>query len=53
MKPHRLAWFQKHIGKTIKRRDLVTNLFIEIPVEDNRKAQILFTTQFDLHLRYK
>jgi len=53
MKPHRLAWFRSKIGKTIKRRDLVTHLFIEILVKDNRHAQILFTTQFDLHLRYK
>jgi hypothetical protein len=53
MKPHRLAWFRSKIGKTVKRRDFVTNLFIEIPVEDNWKAQQLFKTQFDLHLRYK
>ncbi len=53
MKPHRLAWFKNKIGQTVKRRDFVTNLFIEIPVRDGMHAQILFSTQFDLHLRYK
>lgn len=53
MKPHRLAWFQNNIGKTIKRRDFVVHhKFVEIFIEDNWKAQQLFTSQFDIGLRY-
>jgi hypothetical protein len=53
MKPHRLAWFQSKIGKTVKRRDFTTHLFIEINVENNWKAQQLFYSQFDIGLQYK
>lgn len=52
-KPHRLAWFQKNIGNTIKRRDFTTHhKFVEIFIQDNWKAQQLYTTQFQLLLRY-
>jgi hypothetical protein len=52
MKPHRLAWFQKNIGKTIRRRDIFTCIPLEIYIEDNKQAQRLFYTQFDLHFTY-
>lgn len=52
-KPHRLKWFQDNIGKVIKRRDFVVhNKFVEIFVKDNWKAQQLFTSQFEINLRY-
>lgn len=52
-KPHRLKWFQKNIGNTIKRRDFTTHhKFVEIFIQDNWKAQQLYTTQFQLLLRY-
>lgn len=52
-KPHRLGWFQKQIGTTIKRRDfIVPHKFVEIFVTDNWKAQQLFTSQFEINLRY-
>ena len=51
-KPHRLSWFKDQIGKKIKRRDFITNLFIEIEVTDSWKAQQLFATQFDVNFRY-
>jgi hypothetical protein len=51
-KPHRLTWFQDRIGKTVRRKEIDGFEVIEIPVEDNKKAQRLFYTQFDLHLRY-
>lgn len=52
-KPHRLKWFQQQIGTIIKRRDFTTpHKFVEIEVIDNWKAQQLFTSQFELCLRY-
>ena len=52
-KPHRLSWFQKQIGTTIKRRDFVVHhKFVEIFIDDNWKAQQLYTTQMQLGLRY-
>lgn len=50
--PHRLTWFQKNIGKTIRRKQIDTYDIIEIFIEDNKQAQRLFYTQFDLGLRY-
>ena len=52
MKPHRLIWFRKQIGKTIRRKQIDTYDVIEIFIEDGMKAQRLFSSQFDLGLRY-
>ena len=51
-KPHRLKWFQEHIGKTIRRKEIGSYHIVEIFINDNWKAQQLFYTQFDLGLRY-
>lgn len=51
-RPHRLKWFQDNIGKYIKRRDFITYKYIDIYVDDNKKANLLFYTQFDIGLRY-
>ena len=50
--PHRLTWFQQNIGKTIRRKEIGSYDIVEIYIQDNWKAQILFKTQFDLGLRY-
>ena len=51
-KPHRLKWFRQQISKTIRRKEIGSYNVVDIFVEDNWKAQILFKTQFDLGLRY-
>lgn len=51
-KPHRLAWFQDNIGKTIRRKEIGSYNVVDIYVEDNKQCQRLFYTQFDLGLRY-
>lgn len=51
-KPHRLSWFRQQIGKTIRRKEIGSYDIVEIFVADERKAQILFYTQFDMDLRY-
>jgi hypothetical protein len=52
-KPHRLKWFQDNIGKVIKRRDFTLHhKYVEIEVKDNAHCQRLFTSQFDLGLRF-
>jgi hypothetical protein len=49
----RLKWFQDNIGKVIKRRDFVMHSkYVEIFVTNNWKVQQLFTSQFEINLRY-
>lgn len=52
-KTHRLKWFQDNIGKVIKRRDFIApHKYVEVEIKDNAQCQRLFTSQFDIGLRF-
>jgi len=48
----RLKWFEKHIGQSVKRKEIFSYDIVEIYVQDTRKACLLYDTQFDIGLRY-